>query len=185
MESRNKKIALLAASILLEYPDAHWYESLEELQEEVESLRNEACFEALMNFIEFSKSRGQLNMAELYIDSFEFTKETTLYMTYYTFKEKRERGTALLNLKNRYSDRGLNLAENELPDFLPVILEYTAATGEEDILKAYLPELKNIYNCLLKGNNPYAKVLQALLIALASENSMMSANCITTGGVNL
>lgn len=189
MDSTNIRMALLAASYLLEYPDACWLESLEELQEEIENIKEKDCFEALSEFIEYSRSSDELNMAELYTKTFEFAKETTLYMTYYTFKEKQERGTALLNLKNRYLQRGLNLAENELPDFLPVILEYTAATGDRNVLDAYTPELQSIYSSLRKENNPYSLVLQAILItagkAEGSKASRVSVEYITQGGASL
>lgn len=185
MDSKNKRIALLAASYLLQYPDAYWFQGLQELQEEVENLNGEAYSEALSNFIEFSRNSNELDMAETYTNTVEFSKDTTLYMTYYTFKEKRERGIALLNLKNRYLQSGINFTENELPDFLPVILEYTAATGEEDVLEAYLPEFKNIFNILNKANNPYSLVLQAILTTLGkaelSEESKGSVESIIIG----
>lgn len=71
-----------------------------------------------------------------YVSTFDTGRRCSLYLTYPLFGDRRERGMALLRLKRRYAAHGLVLAGAELPDFLPVVLEYAADDPDGEALLA-------------------------------------------------
>ena len=65
-------------------------------------------------------------LARRYVETFDLSRRTALDLTYYTHGDRRQRGLALLALRRRYAESGLELEGPELPDHLPVMLEYAA-----------------------------------------------------------
>src|SRR5699024_10372489 len=65
-----------------------------------------------------------LEVQQLYSDTFDFNKKASLYMTYNKFDTQKERGQLLAKLKVLYEMFGLKMADNELSDFLPLMLEF-------------------------------------------------------------
>lgn len=65
-----------------------------------------------------------LEIKELYSNTFDFNKDAPLYMTYNKFDTQKERGQLLAKLKVLYEMFGLKMADNELSDFLPLMLEF-------------------------------------------------------------
>ncbi len=72
----------------------------------------------------------QLSLDEIeerYVQTFDFQKSTTLYMTHAKFEDSRERGAMLATLKSIYEMYGLEIADNELADYLPLMCEFLYA----------------------------------------------------------
>lgn len=172
MEKKEKE-AFKIASYLLQYPDSNWYESIGEALVEAKSLKN--ITDKFLKFIEYAKAVSELDLAELYTNTFDFTKESSLYLTYYDYAEQQERGMALYKLKEKYSEAGLILINNELPDFLPLVLEFTASAGKKEILADFYKALQNIYEYLSKENNPYVNVFEGVLILLGDEKTIQKS----------
>ncbi len=61
-----------------------------------------------------------------YVETFDLDRRTSLHLTYYLHGDTRKRGLALLRLKRLYAAAGLPLAADELPDYLPALLEFAA-----------------------------------------------------------
>ncbi|HPP83776.1 MAG TPA: nitrate reductase molybdenum cofactor assembly chaperone, partial [Rubrivivax sp.] len=80
--------------------------------------------------------------------------------------ESRERGAAMVALAQTYEQAGLQLQPGQLPDYLPVALEY-ASTQPAARSRAFLAEfahlLRIVFSALLRRGSPYASVLAALL----------------------
>ncbi|HXV33295.1 MAG TPA: nitrate reductase molybdenum cofactor assembly chaperone [Gaiellaceae bacterium] len=75
-----------------------------------------------------------------YVETFDFDRRASLYLTFHTYGDRRQRGLELIRLKRRYAEAGLALAEGELPDYLPVVLEFAALAPEPG--RALLAELR-------------------------------------------
>jgi nitrate reductase molybdenum cofactor assembly chaperone len=73
-----------------------------------------------------------------YVETLDLKRRCSLYLTYYTHGDTRKRGVALLRFKSVYRDAGLVIGDDELPDYLPVVLEFAAtadaAAGEQLLL---------------------------------------------------
>lgn len=74
-------------------------------------------------------------LQELYVETFDFQRKSTLYMTYFKYEDSKERGAMLAELKSIYQLYGLDMMNEELPDYLPLMLEFLYAmdglTGEQ------------------------------------------------------
>ena len=85
------------------------------------------------------------------------TSARGLYLTFYGEGDKRERGTALLRLKRLYRAAGLPLAGTELPDYLPVMLEFAAAAPSgygEIVLREHRAALELVRLSLRERETP-------------------------------
>ena len=110
---------------------------------------------------------GELRLA--YVETFDFTRRNSLYLTYHVHGDRRQRGVALLRLKQRYAAAGLELLDGELPDYLPVMLEF-AALAPEDVGLAALADgrdaIELIRSSLHEARSPYALLLDAVAAML-------------------
>ena len=108
-----------------------------------------------------------------YVDLFDCGRATSLHLFEHVHGDSRERGPAMIDLAQTYEKAGLYLAEGEMPDHLPVVLEF-ASTQPPREAAAFLGEIAHllnvIFNALEKRQSRYASVLGALL-DLAGEPS--------------
>ena len=119
-----------AASLLLQYPDDRLLAASDELGEAVADLGRGRAERLLREgwqrwaSVEPEALRGE------YVETFDFERRNSLYLTYHAYGDRRERGMALVSLKQRYEAAGLALETDELPDFLPLMLEFRALAPE-------------------------------------------------------
>jgi nitrate reductase delta subunit len=106
---------------------------------------------------------GDLRRA--YVETFDFARRNSLYVTYHVHGDRRQRGVALLRLKQRYAAAGLDLLDGELPDYLPVMLEF-AALAPDGVGLAALADSRDAIELIRAGlhdtGSPYALLLDAV-----------------------
>jgi len=169
MNDRAKTFML--ASIFLQYPEEKWLKK-RVLKKEVEALNDYTIRTKFLEFLSYLESENLENLALNYVNTFDFNEKTTLYLTYSIFGEERERGKALLELKEQYSLAGYIFTEKELPDYLPAIYEFLAIAQEEiavKVLAKYEDAIRELYKELLAISSPYQLVLGATLNILEQE----------------
>jgi nitrate reductase molybdenum cofactor assembly chaperone NarJ/NarW len=105
---------------------------------------------------------------QAYVQAFDFDRRATLFLTYHTHGDRRQRGLELVRLKRRYAEAGFKLDGTELPDYLPVMLEFAALSPEkgEALLNEHRPALELVRARLHERGSPYAELLDALVAAL-------------------
>ena len=154
-------------SLFLQYPDAELYSAREELAAAVRELPRSPASEALARFCEWWGAQEPLVLEEHYVETFDLHKRCGLYVTFYGEGDKRDRGPALLRLKRLYRSAGLPLeGTGELPDFLPVMLEFAAAAPDgkgEIVLREHRAALELVRQGLRERGTPYAHVLDAVV----------------------
>jgi nitrate reductase delta subunit len=107
-------------------------------------------------------------LQEEYVRTFDFDRRATLYLTYHTHGDRRQRGLELVRLKRRFSDAGLALTDDELPDFLPVLLEFAALAPDhgEPLLAELRGPTELVRSRLHETASPYAAVLDTIVARL-------------------
>jgi nitrate reductase delta subunit len=156
-------------SYLLNYPDLEWIDSLIEVEEEVEMLAVSPMKDELLQFCKGAKGKSAAEILATYVNTFDFGKKTNLYVTYMSSGEQRERGMDLLFLKNYYKLQGFSVTDKELPDYLPIMLEFASLVAEEKIkpvFERYFENIKEIEMHLTEANNLYRHILSAVIGAL-------------------
>jgi nitrate reductase delta subunit len=122
--------------------------------------------------------RGDLLAAEeLYVDLFDRGRALSLHLFEHLHGESRDRGEAMVELKQLYAASGFDLSARELPDYLPVLLEYLSCRDMIEA-RAMLADcahiLTTIGRSLLARRSRYAAVLQALIV-IAGERPIDAA----------
>lgn len=167
-------------SRLLQYPDAEWREQLPDLRAEAGSIPDTVSGQRLSAFLDRAESTNELAWQAGYVRTFDFDRKSNLYLTYARHGDERERAAALLELKGRYAAAGFQLESGELPDYLPLVLEFAAAApweAAEDILAGEAEAIRSIGLELKESGSPYADLfdrLQQLVSESAPARSPMT-----------
>jgi nitrate reductase delta subunit len=100
-----------------------------------------------------------------YVDLFDRSRSLSLHLFEHVYGESRDRGQAMVDLRQRYRDAGLDIASNELPDYLPLLLEFLAQRPDEEarqLLGDAAHVLRALRERLDERGNIYAPVFAAL-----------------------
>jgi nitrate reductase delta subunit len=119
-------ITLRALSALLHYPDENLRAAVPDIRATllVERIVSEKQMLRLDPLL-FRLSGGDLiALQEHYVELFDRGRTHSLHLFEYVHGESRDRGQAMVDLRERYIEAGLDPATNELPDYLPLFLEY-------------------------------------------------------------
>jgi nitrate reductase delta subunit len=152
-------------SLLLLYPDGELLAARPELAAAAGELPRGPAAAALERFCTWWAGENPLALQQHYVDTFDLDKRCGLYLTFYGEGDRRDRGLALLRLKRLYRAAGLPLASAELPDFLPVMLEFAAAARDGHgavVLREHRAVLELLRASLRERSTPYAGVLEAV-----------------------
>jgi len=156
-------------SILLQYPSVEWKEQLDEFMDETKLISNPEIQKQILKFLDFVNITSFEDLCFDYVSTFDFSERTTLYLTYSVFKDNRERGPALVKLRQEFLSVGAVLNSDELPDYLPLILEFAAITKPENsrkILGLHLRSIERLHLELEAINSIYSQLLTASIIAI-------------------
>ncbi|MFD3924745.1 nitrate reductase molybdenum cofactor assembly chaperone [Streptomyces sp. NPDC058614] len=150
-----------AAAHCLAYPDAAFHDGLPLLRRALDSVRHTAAG-PLREFVTHASAQPPAALSAHYVDTFDFTNRHSLHLSWWTDGDTRRRGEALLRFKDVYRAHGLEHAGADLPDFLPAVLEFAAATGSDTLLREHRPALELLRLALTERATPYARVLDAV-----------------------
>ncbi len=161
-----EKLELLKLiSLLMQYPDEEIY-SLE-WKSDLKDIEIPELYENLIMFEEYLHNNSLNKLQENYVQTFDFNDKTNLYLTYSKLGDEKERGQVLVELKEIYKFAGFELESYELPDYLPLLLEFVShADGKirRDLLSRFRNPIEQIQLMLAEQNSPYATLLKGLLI---------------------
>jgi nitrate reductase delta subunit len=155
-------------SALLSYPTAELQQATPELRTAVEEegLLPAAVRRQLDILIEEIAARDLYDLQERYVLLFDRTRSLSLHLFEHVHGESRDRGQAMINLKELYEKGGLSIGAAELPDFLPLFLEFLStrpAAEAYELLGQPAHILSAIAERLRKRRSPYEMVFRALV----------------------
>jgi len=164
----SKTLRVLAR--LLAYPDAELRDHLAPLRE---ALHTERAL-APQRLAELDAAMAEpLETEATYVELFDRGRATSLHLFEHVHGDSRDRGPAMIDLAQTYEKAGMYLAEGEMPDFLPVLLEFTSTQPPREA-REFLAEMAHIFNAIFSAlqqrGSAYASVLGALL-ELAGEKA--------------
>lgn len=169
----SKSLRVLAR--LLAYPDAELRSHLSAMREvlhEEHAVEPQRLAE-LDALIEALALAPALETEAAYVELFDRGRATSLHLFEHVHGDSRDRGPAMIDLAQTYEKAGMYLAEGEMPDFLPVVLEFTSTQPPREA-REFLAEMAHIFNAIFAAlqqrESAYASVLGALL-ELAGEKA--------------
>lgn len=180
MSISHAPLSLRALARLLSYPDAALREQLPGLREALhrEGGITPARLTELDTLIEELSSTPPLEVEADYVNLFDHGRATSLHLFEHVHGDSRDRGPAMIDLAQTYEKAGLYLAPGELPDYLPVVLEFvsTQPSGEARDFLAEMAHIFNaIFNALQQRQSAYASIPGALLELAGEQVQAMKA----------
>ncbi|MGY0501118.1 nitrate reductase molybdenum cofactor assembly chaperone [Nocardia sp. FBN12] len=168
MPEHDRLVVWRLAAFLLDYPGEQTLAMLDQLSEAAAHLPDEvqAQFAEIFAYL---RDTPAIEVAQSYVETFDMRRRASLHLTFYAFGDTRKRGMALLRFKHAYRQAGVELGDEELPDHLPVLLEFAATIdpiGGERLLGEHVPVLELLRLSLGDNNSPYSGVLGAVLTTL-------------------
>lgn len=157
-----------ALSALLSYPTAGLLDHLEELEGVFTADKRLAKADraALQGFVDIFRQHDLMDSEATYIDTFDRGSAASLNLFEHVHGDSRDRGQAMVDLLALYQSKELALSVSDLPDHLPVFLEFLSLLDEKEA-KQQLQEIRHLVETigatLTRRASPYAAVFQALL----------------------
>ncbi|MFJ4520911.1 nitrate reductase molybdenum cofactor assembly chaperone [Streptomyces sp. NPDC088810] len=146
-----------AAALCLTYPDEDLIARLPLLRQAAPQLRA---------FTDHAALTPPEELAAHYVQVFGLGDRHSLYLSRWYDGDARRRGMSPARFTDVYRRHGLECSGEELPDFLPAVLEFTARTGDSILLTAYRGGLERLRMRLTGYGTPYAGVLDAVCATL-------------------
>jgi nitrate reductase delta subunit len=165
-------------SALLRYPDADILAHLDEMRAilRAEAIVPPARRAGVEAFIAHLESSEPFAAESEYIEAFDRGRSTSLHLFEHIHGESRDRGQAMVDLIERYRRHGLEIAENELPDYLPLFLEFLSTRPLAEA-RGYLGEVVDIVALIAarlhRRAAPQAGVVDAV-VALAGRTDAVA-----------
>jgi nitrate reductase delta subunit len=154
-------------SALLNYPAPELKSQLAEVERILrsEGVLGTGHLEGVCGFLQYLRDTPQFDAESAYIDAFDRGRSTSLYLFEHIHGESRERGEAMVKLLLRYRAHGLELGTRELPDYLPLFLEFLSTRPPAEAGK-HLAEVADIVALigerLRRRGAPHAALFEAV-----------------------
>ncbi|GBH28414.1 nitrate reductase molybdenum cofactor assembly chaperone [Burkholderia vietnamiensis] len=157
-----------AFAALLDYPDDTLVDVLDSIDGHLRERAQlpKRARAGLERFFAYVRARDLLTLQENYVALFDRGRATSLHLFEHVHGESRDRGQAMVDLLQMYERHGLTLNPGELPDYLPVFLEYLSRLPAPDA-RTLLAETGDILTALAgqlaRRGSHYSFVVGALL----------------------
>lgn len=155
--------------LLLSYPTAEITEHLSDMARvlEKEKILKGRNLKDVLAFMDGLGKKDLMEAQEAYVDTFDRGRAHCLHLFEHVHGESRDRGQAMVDLAGLYKTKGLSVATGELPDYLPLFLEYLSLGSLEEA-KSLLEETAHIIATiggkLRRRESPYAALFEAVEI---------------------
>lgn len=155
-------------SILLRYPDDEILQNRAQISIAASELPDSPARDAVLAFLKYWHNEPAPRLQASYIEAFDFKRRGCLYLSYYRYGDQRARGQVLADMKGAFARAGYQLDTTELPDYLPLVLEFISEVPEEGLpmLAENRAAIEVIRRSLRHDRNPYAHLIEALIFFL-------------------
>ena len=176
-------ISFKALGALIDYPTAELKVAADEIEQ---ALGEERAFPAaeldgVHAFIDRLRCSDIMDLQEYWIGLFDRSKRLALHLYEHSYGESRDRGQAMVNLALTYRMNGFELNASEMPDYLPLFLEFLSVIPEVHA-RRYLTDAIEIIEALRirleERDSTYAALLSALVTLASREASMDEVEAI-------
>ena len=168
METNSIQKELLLTSYLFEYPSKEWWGDVKECAAEAHTVARPQSREVLEEFFDYVEESDPKEYEDAYVRAFDFSQNTNLYLTTHNRTDFGKQSEEMLAYKQLFLDAGYDL-DHELPDYLPVVLELSARSGDEiaqTLLSSHREGIEVLRSALVDAGSPYAHLVEAISMTL-------------------
>jgi len=166
-----RAVAHMAASLLLAYPDAATLEAARTARDAVVGLP--APVRDRLTGLATTLLDGDPGALQAdYVATFDLKRRCAMYLSYYAAGDTRKRGTALVRFVEAYRAAGFETTGDELPDYLPTVLELSARGGPDGariagaLLSAHRDGIEVLRSALAAQHSPWTVAVEAVCLTL-------------------
>ncbi|MFI3187232.1 MAG: nitrate reductase molybdenum cofactor assembly chaperone [Methylococcaceae bacterium] len=158
---------LKVLSLLLSYPEAETLLALDEMAAVVEreNLLQQDHKNAVLALIDIYRGADLLDVQEAYVALFDRGRFLSLHIFEHVHGESRDRGQAMVNLLQMYEAHGFEMSTHELPDYIPLFLEFLSQQQQEEavqLLHDAMPVLSLLGARLTERGSEFSAIFDAL-----------------------
>jgi len=164
LSDEQRRTIHMAASILLDYPQPDRRAHFELIASTISSLPDEIA-EEFDAFLTAASAMSQQQLEAHFTSTFDQKRKCCPYLTYYSTGDTRRRGMALVGFIEAYRAAGWEVENGELPDYLPMVLEFSARSDSPiagQLLASYREGIEVLRTALETFGSPYAHVVAAV-----------------------
>ena len=157
---------LKVVSLLMQYPDDAYFRTLTEIKSFVGKMHRGPRRASIEEFIAHLEGVDAIHAQEQYTALFDMSPSTTLNVTYHLWGDGEKRAHLLTRLQQEYAGAGLEKKSTELPDFLPLILEFLASVpkaAQSRVIKTSLKGVETLVERLKPIASHYSGLLEPLM----------------------
>lgn len=167
--------------LLLTYPEGSLYNASDEIAALLrdEAVLPEKSIKRIEAFLRDQKGKDLLEVQEDYVETFDRGRAHCLHVFEHIHGESRDRGQAMVDLSEAYASKGLYINNNELPDYLPLFMEYLSRCSFEEassLLGEAIDVIAMIGAKLKKRKSPYAEIFAAIVALSAVKPDQVKIN---------
>ena len=168
MTADQRALTHMASSLLLDYPDAGFRARAGQVAAALPSLPD-AVRRVLETFLATVAGLDAQDLEKSYVGTFDLKRKCCMYLSYYATGDTRRRGQALVAFKEAYRAAGWEFDADEMPDYLPAVLEFSAVSDSPvagQLLASHREGIEVLRAALLAMSSPYAGVIEAVCMSL-------------------
>ncbi|GAB3012460.1 nitrate reductase molybdenum cofactor assembly chaperone [Mycobacterium bourgelatii] len=174
------------ASLLLGYPDEKFGDRLDTAEELLGHI-GRTTTALLGETLAALRAREPMAAATEYVATFDMRRRATMYLTYWTAGDTRNRGREMLAFADVYRDAGVEPPHGEAPDYLPLVLEFAATVAPVSgrrLLTQHRVPIDVLRGALAEAGSPYEHTIAAVCATLpvASDQDVRRAQHLAQAG---
>ncbi len=155
------------ASVLLQYPTTALFDGMNTLDAAAAQTSPKTSRDSFARFLLWLRATPPTEVGQHYVETFDLRRRCALYLSYYRYGDTRKRGMSMLTFKTAYRAAGWQPSEDDLPDYLPMVLDFAALTPRgESLLRAHRADVELLRRALEHAGTPYVDVVAAVCAVL-------------------
>lgn len=172
-------------SLLLSYPEEELQQSGNLIRATLDQLSDLDASEivGLKSLVSAISDRDIYEVQEDYVLLFDRTRSLSLHLFEHVYGENRDRGQAMVDLKDMYDQAGFEIDVHEMPDYLPMFLEFLSTRSDEEA-RHLLGETLHIISAIRQRLQKRGSVYAAAFVALESLSGKRADEALTAEIIN-
>jgi nitrate reductase delta subunit len=160
------KIQFKALSVLLHYPGEDYFRQISEVESILSDMPPDEFKNSISEFITHIRTQSLIHLQETYTAAFDISTDTSMNLTYHIWGDNEKRAGLLTRIQQVYQDFDYERITGELPDYLPLMLEFLCLCPEEKAEKVIWECFQN-FDTYITRLRPIAPLYSSLLQPLA------------------
>lgn len=160
----NTQIKLI--SCLLQYPDESLLKLLPAFRQVLHEIDDISVCNKYDKILSYLEQTPLIQLQEEYTETFDLVPSNCMNLTYHIWGDTEKRGSALVHLEEIYLKSGFERTTSELPDFLPLMLEFVSErpdAANSEIIPFYGTVVEILAQRLRRAGSSYALLFEQLI----------------------